>query len=312
MLIQHITRLQQYLVLSWLGGLAALLAQSSMAREAPELHFEAPVALSAQVEQLDTIDREPLIEAMELLGLNDPGPPIRVILALEGSAEARRAPSWAVAYAVGGASLVVVIPSRVPGYPDNSIESVLTHEIAHVLIARTTQYAPIPRWFNEGLAIHLAREWRFEDRARVAFATLRREGVALSEIERRFHGGAQSASSAYALSAAFMRFLFDRHGPFVAARIAGRMRAGRSFESAFREATGTTVPLEERRFWRHLNLWNRWIPFFTSSATLWMLITALAMWAFKRRRERDAVQVAAWEEEERRHLEQISTDSWVH
>ena len=47
-----------------------------------------------------------------------------------------------------------------------------------------------------------------------------------------------------------------------------------------------------------------------------MLITLLALWAFRRRRQRDAEQLAAWDEEERQRLEQIlaesSTDSWVH
>ena len=296
---------------AWFLGLLVG-AAAAAARQPPELRFEAPAALARQVDELADFDRGALLAAMDLLGLDSGGPPIRVVLAPEGSAEARRAPSWAVAYAIGGASLVVLIPSRVPGYPDDSIESVLLHEIVHVLIARAARHREVPRWFNEGLAIHAAREWRFEDRARVALATLRRDGVALAEIERRFRAGAHSAASAYALSAAFLRFLFDRHGPFLAARIFDYLAAGHSFEGAFRRAAGTTLELEEQRFWRHLDLWNRWVPFLTSSATLWMLITGLALWAFRRRRQRDAEQLAAWEEEERRQLEQLSTGGWVH
>ncbi|MEM7356987.1 MAG: hypothetical protein AAF657_39600 [Acidobacteriota bacterium] len=284
----------------------------SLARQPPDLRFEAPERLAPLVDRLEQLDSQLLLDAMTLLGLEDAGPPIRVVLAPEGSREARRAPSWAVAYAVGGASLVVLIPSRVPGYPDPSLEAVLRHEIAHVLIARAAGHRPVPRWFNEGLAIRAAREWGFEDRARVAVATVRRDGVALPEIERRFQAGAHSAASAYALSTAFVRFLLDRHGSFVAARIFDQLAAGHAFPQAFHRATGATVAMEEERFWRHLNLWNKWIPFLSSSATLWMLITALALWAFKRRRQRDAEQVAAWEEEERRQLEQISTGGWVH
>ncbi len=288
-----------------------LLAPEATAEGVPELRFEAPETLAAQVEQLADIDRDTLVAAMRLIGLDDPGPPIRVMLAPEGSRAARRAPSWAVAYAIGGAGLVVLIPSRVPGYPDHSIESVLLHEVTHVLIARAAGHREVPRWFNEGLAIHAAREWRFEDQARVTYATIRRDGVALAEIERRFQAGRHSASSAYALSAAFMRFLFDRHGSLVAARIFDHLAQGHSFRQAFRQATGTTLALAERRFWRHLDIWNRWVPFFSSSATLWMLITALALWAFKRRRERDAEQMAVWEEEDQRRVEHLSTDGWI-
>ncbi|MEM7585225.1 MAG: hypothetical protein AAF560_17680 [Acidobacteriota bacterium] len=286
-------------------------AEATVSDRLPELRFESVPALARQVAALEQFDRQPLLDAMHLLGLQEGGLPIRVVVAQEGSVEARRAPSWAVAYAISGAGLVVLIPSRVPGYPDNSLETVLIHEIAHVLIGRAAGHRPIPRWFNEGLAIHAAREWSFEDRARVAFATVRRDGVSLAEIERRFRAGSHSAQSAYALSAAFMRFLRDRYGYFVAANILDHVALGLPFPQAFERATGTTLAAAELRFWSHLDLWNKWVPFLTSSATLWMLIMMLALWAFRRRQQRDAEQLAAWEAEEQRQLERATTTPWV-
>ena len=281
-------------------------------RRPPELRFEAPPRLAPQAERLSQLDRTPLLATMDLLGLHEPGPPIRVVLAPEDTPAARRAPSWAVAYAVSGAGLVVLIPSRVPVYPDSSLETVLHHEIAHVLIDRAAGHNAVPRWFNEGLAIHAAREWQLEDRARVSLATLRRGGVTLAELERRFHAGSHSASSAYALSAAFVRYVVDRHGALVTAKIFDHVAAGRSFEDAYHRATGTSLAAEEQAFWRHLDLWSKWVPLLGSSTTLWMLITALALWAFKRRRERDAEQLAAWDLEDRQQLESATTGEWVH
>ena len=297
------------------------LALPAAAREPPELRFEAPPVLAPQVERLENLDPAGLVTIMEILGLAQPGPPIRVQLAKEGSPAARNAPSWAVAYAFGGAGLVVLIPSRVPGYPDHSLEAVLRHEIAHVLIARAAHHRGVPRWFNEGLAIHSARDWGFEDRARLTLATVRRGGVALDDLDQRFQGGQHSASSAYALSAAFVRYLLDQHGPFVASRILERIAQGLTFKQAFARTVGNSLEAEEVRFWRHLDIWNKWVPLLSSSTTLWLLITLLALWAFKRRRERDAEQLAAWDEEERRRLEQvvletsgrdISSNSWIH
>ncbi len=309
---------------------AVLLAAPAAGREPPELRFEAPAVLAPQVARLEQLGAADLVPIMDLLGLDRPGPPITVQLAREGSPEARRAPSWAVAYAFGGAGLVVLIPSRVPGYPDHTLDAVLRHEIAHVLIARAARHRGIPRWFNEGLAIHASRDWGLEDRARLTLATLRRAGVALDDLDRRFQGGSHSATSAYALSAAFVRFLLDRHGPFVAARIFDQMARGHAFEEAFRHAVGSSLAAEESRYWRHLDIWSKWVPLLSSSTTLWILITMLALWAFKRRRERDAEQRLAWEEEEMR-LEQsrqrradgaqsrqrradgtTSTDTWIH
>ncbi len=297
-----------FLVLLALGT-----ALPAAARVPPELIFEAPAVLAPQVERLEQLDPAGLLPIMDLLGLDRPGPPIRVQLAREGSPAARRAPSWAVAYAVGGAGLVVLMPSRVPSYPDHTLETVLRHEVAHVLIARAARgHGRVPRWFNEGLAIHGSRDWGFEDRARLTLATVRRGGIALGDLDRRFAGGQHSASGAYALSAAFVRYLLDEHGPFVASRIFDQMATGGAFESAFRRAVGHSLEAEERRFWRHLDIWSKWVPLLSSSTTLWILITMLSLWAFKRRRERDAEQLATWDEEERRRQSQVSTDTWIH
>ncbi len=281
-------------------------------RQPPELHFEAPVRLTSQAEQLSDLDRAPLLATMDLLGLENPGPPIRVVLAPEDTPAARRAPSWAVAYAVSGAGLVVLIPSRVPAYPDRSLETVLHHEIAHVLISRAAGHHGVPRWFNEGLAVHAAREWQLEDRARVSLATFRRGGITLAELDRRFQAGAHSAAGAYALSAAFVRYVVDRHGALVTARIFDHLADGRTFGDAYHHATGASLSADESRFWRHLDLWSKWVPLLGSSTTLWMLITTLALWAFKRRRERDAQQLEVWDLEERQQLERASTSDWVH
>ncbi len=294
---------------------AAVSCPAAGARQPPELRFEAPAGLAPQALRLEKLDPDSLRSIMILLGMDEPGPPIRVLLAREGSSDARRAPSWAVAYAFGGAGLVVLIPSRVPGYPDKTLETVLRHEVAHVLIARAAGYRSVPRWFNEGLAIHGARDWGFEDRARLTLATVRRGGVALADLDRRFQAGSHSAAGAYALSAAFVRFLLDRHGRLVAARILGQIAQGRSFHEAFRRATGSTLAVEEGRFWRHLDIWSKWVPLLSSSTTLWMMITVLALWAFRRRRQRDAELLAAWDEEERRQAQASatsSTDTWVH
>ena len=74
--------------------------------------------------------------------------------------------------------------------------------------------------------------------------------------------------------------------------------SGLPFENAFVRATGTTLAVAEQTFWERQTFWYRWVPFLTSSMVLWILITLLALWAMRRRRQRDAAQKAAWEAEE--------------
>lgn len=248
---------------------------------------------------------------MRAVGLRQPGPPIRVQIVAEGTPEARLPPSWSVAYAFGASGKIVLIPSRVPSYPDDRLTGVLRHEIAHVLIARAAGRREIPRWFNEGLAIIVSREWRMTDHAHLLAANLRRGDLSLDELDRQFQGGAHSAGSAYALSAAFVRFLLDQYGNDVAAWILRRVAAGESFESACHRALGIPLSKALEAFAHHLDLWHKWIPVLSSGTTLWTGITLLALWAFRRRRKRDLEIKEQWLEEERRELAPEPTE-WIH
>ncbi len=292
--------------------LVALAGPVSAADPLPQLEFVAPEALQNLATQLAQTDHAARRELVASLGLSDPGPPIRVILAPNGSLEARRAPSWSLGYAISPASLVVLLVDRVPAYPDHSLEQVLRHEIAHVLIHRAAGGQPIPRWLDEGLAIYWAREWGIDDRGRVWLATVRHDTLALDRLNQDFQAGPTGAGRAYALATAFVRDLIAQQGPQVGARILQRVRSGAPFPLAFEQATGLTLGSAEAEFWSRLDFWNRWVPFLTSSTTLWLLITGLALVAFKRRRDLDRAQIARWEAEETRVLlAEETSDRWV-
>ncbi len=279
----------------------------------PELQFlPATEKLAPLAERLDAgLDREQLAKVAELVGLDETGPPIPVHLVPEGTIAAKRAPSWGVAYATSSGH-IVLLPSRVPGYPNRRIENVLVHEVAHVLIYRASRGGHVPRWFHEGLALYAARGWGLEDRTRLIWGTVRGHGSALDALEEQFHRGRVSANRAYAFAGAFVRYLVDEHGRDTPALILDGVAEGKSFAGAVHDATGLTLAEVEASYFRHLDFWNKWVPFLTSSTTLWILISLLAIYAFKRRRDRDAQILARWdEEEEQRELAETSTDGWV-
>lgn len=289
-------------LLLFLAGAASVGAQidsSPAVRVPPRVVYEIEPGLEGVLDRLAGFDEAQLLPAMELLGLDDPGPPIRVQVVSEGSTAARRAPSWAVAYAFGSGGFVVLIPSRVPVYPDGDLVGVLRHEILHVLVARAGGRYQVPRWFNEGIAVVAAREWRLGDRGRVVLEAFRRDATSMSDVELGFSGGQHSASRAYAVSAAFVRWLLDTEGQRSVARILDHVAEGETFRTAVRSATGTSLVDLERTFWRDFDFWNRWVPFLTSSGALWLVVSALAVVAFYRRRQRDLELLDQWDEEER-------------
>jgi len=262
----------------------------------PPLEIEAPPALAAARARLDSFDPRRLAGIVELVGLADPGPAIRVVLASEASQWAREAPQGAAGLAFGPVGLIVLFPGRAPAYPHDTLEDVLRHEVAHVLITRAAGGRTIPRWFHEGLAMSAERAWGLEDRTRLVYELTLGSHVTLDDIDRFFTGDGPVRTRAYALAGAFVRDLLHYHGSSAAAEILERGR-GTGFEAGFKEVTGVTLLDAEAAFWRRQRLWTTWVPFLTSTTALWMIVTLLAVYAIRKRRQRRATLRQRWAEE---------------
>ncbi len=278
-------------------GLA--LASMAVGQEAPSLAVEAPPELARQAAAVKALEKGEWASLLQLVGLAEPGRPIRVVLAPEESRLASNVPSWVSGYAAPELDTLVLFPGRVPSYPDRNLETLLHHEVAHLLLARAAGGKPVPRWFNEGTATVAAREWGVEDGARVALATIGRGPRSLPEVDASFSGDRAAASRGYAVSAALVRYLLRRNGEDVVSHILARVSRGAEFDDAIEATTGETLSGFARGYFRRETFWTTWVPFLTSSTVLWMAITLLALLAIKRRRERDEALREAWAEEER-------------
>jgi len=259
---------------------------------------EAPADLRAVARRLDGWQPERLAGFQQLIGLDDAGPAIRVVLATEESVVAIGAPAWIAGYARGD-GLIVLFPARVPVYPNASLDELLGHEVAHVLVARAAGGRLVPRWFNEGLAMLAEEGWSWGDRSRAALALMRSEDGGLALLDGKFAGSRAEVSGAYALSAAIVRSFVQRYGRAMPAGVLARVARGEGFGEAFLTTTGVALAEAEHDFWRRHVIWHRWLPFVGSSATLWIGVTLLALVAILRRRARDRALAEKWEAEER-------------
>jgi hypothetical protein len=284
-----------------LVGTAALLGAAVAFSAPPRLVVEAPPALAAYAREVERFDPNVFFPAMELTGLWEPGD-VRVVVAPEGSPLARRAPSWAVAYADPPAGMVVLIPTRTPVWPDDGLPDVVRHEVAHVLTFRAAGGRMAPRWFDEGLAMAAGRERVIEDDFREALAILTGPRLRFAQVDGLFQGGRSDANRAYSLSSAFFADLLARHGSAFPRRVLRRMAEGEPFEEAFRSATGIAFRDETAAFWTSRRSLERWLPIVTSTTAVWLGIVFLSAWAVRVVRGRKAVRVAAWEAEERAAL----------
>ena len=279
------------------AGLALVLALGVAATPSPTLEVEAPPGLQAAAARVRAAAPD-LTPVLGLLG--EPSPParVRVVLAEESSELASHVPSWVAAYALPSLDTIVVFPARTPTYPDRNLPTLLTHELAHLLVHRASGGARLPRWFEEGVATVAAREWGLEDGARFAAAVIGPGPTSLAEVERAFTLDPGQVARSYALSAALVRYLLRLGGADAVAVLLAQVRRGETFGAAFLHTAGRPLDRFEADFFGDEVFWRTWVPFLSSTAALWMLITFLALVAIWRRRQRDAIIRARWAEEE--------------
>jgi len=281
--------------------LVFLLPLSAAAEEPVRLLMETPPGLPPAASRLSGEPHPWMARVMDLVGIPEPGPPIRVILAPESSPLAREVPSWVSGYTDGVSNIVVLLPERTPSYPDGGLEEVLAHEVAHVLIYRASAGRSVPRWFNEGVAMLAGRSWRLRDQTQLALGLLSGEKVPLWKLDDLFLGDRWQVERAYALAGALVQDLLDRYGTGLPSALFSRVASGLSFDEALRRTTGATLLDVGESFWARQGVLKRWIPILTSTAVLWFGITVLAIVAaVKRRRDRAAEAERLAAEEARR------------
>lgn len=280
--------------------LSLLLFVSPGARQPPEslqLQLEAPPELAAVRMRLEALPDGSFAD-IEQFDASNPEPPIHVVLVPETSELARRVSQWISGFAVGESSLVVLFPARAPGYPDETLEDVLRHEVAHVLMWRATGGRPVPRWFDEGVAMEVERQRRWQDQTQLFYQLVTGGETDLQHLERLFDGGPSNQTRAYALAGAFVDDLLRQHGRNTVRDTLMRVHSGTDFDTAFAAVTGSSPSHAEAEFWRSQRMWTSWVPIVSSTTTLWVGVTLLALLAIYMRRRRNREIEEEWAKED--------------
>jgi hypothetical protein len=282
--------------------LALCLVQASwhgLEAQIPELDIRSSDNLAGVAADLRAMTAEELQDlAAWALPRNQDNSPVVVLLVDEKSIAARSAPAWVSGYALPHRNLLVLFPQRVPAYPHGSLRALLRHELVHILLHRSTGQPDLPRWFEEGVATVAARPWSVADGGRLVLGSWRHPASSLRDLDQFFAGNPAQVRSAYALSAFAVQDLVRRQGQEVVPRILEEIEGGASFSQAFRQATGRSLKAFEDLIFRRQRFLYRWLPFLTSSGTLWLGITALVLLAVARKKQQNARKMELWDLED--------------
>jgi hypothetical protein len=202
-----------------------------------------------------------------------------------------------VAYPAFGVILLTLAAPDSFEAPD--LEAVLTHELSHVAVHRAVAGNPLPRWFEEGVAIYEAGEYRIPRMQALMGATLSKNLVPLASLSDRFPSRPFEVNVAYAQSADMVSFLRHEDDGQRFRELIHRLRAGASFEDGVSDVFGQSLPYLET-LWRE-KLLDRYqaLPLLVGGSSIMALIAIFAIFAAVKRKARDRKRLAEWAAEER-------------
>jgi len=176
-----------------------------------------------------------------------------------------------------------------------SIEKVLPHEAAHVLIARAVGSAlpAVPLWLNEGIAEYAAGRTASQADPVWLRAIGQGKSLRLEELDHAIGQHGENAGLAYAQAASLVSFLVAQRGEGVITDLLHSIAASRDFEESLRQVTGWQ-PDEMEIAWRTAaaRRW-RW-PLLFQSQAVWLglmvllFLAGLARYLRQRRRRQEA------------------------
>lgn len=252
-------------------------------------------------------------EIVSTIGYNPPG---KIEILLAGPEEITAEESvlktwispWAAAVAIPERRLIILkTRGQRAGQPFEP-EKTLAHELAHMVLGPATGHHPIPPWLNEGLAMFLAREWKFQHTFILFKASISGSLPHLSELDRNFAGNVEEVRLAYGLSFSFIAFLLESFGTNRLQEWIGRIGSGQEWEEAFSRSFSADFYQAEKEWRKKLKLRYAWAPFIFSGTGIWFLLTLLFILGYLAQRRRAAEKLDRWRQEEGYYFPEAEDD----
>jgi Peptidase MA superfamily len=207
----------------------------------------------------------------------------------------RRPPPWAIGLAYPSEGIVVAAYRRGP--VPSSLDSVVTHELAHLALGAALGERA-PRWLHEGFSYLHSSDFSLDRTRTLTGMAWTGDVIPLAELDRSFPAAENAAARAYAESYDFVAFL-ARRGRWPFREFLAKLARGTPIDKAARAvfAAGIADLFDE---WRE-SLRQRYmaLPAGMLGLAIWVFAALLLVLAYLRKRRLGKATMARWEEEER-------------
>lgn len=209
-----------------------------------------------------------------------------------------RPPKYAAGLAFPGYHLVLMTEEPVHAGSRHELLEVFHHELAHIALADALGAGSVPRWFNEGFAIHESGEALGDRLQTLGMASLGRRLMPLAELSRTFPEDETGASIAYAQAADIVRYL-RKDGQEARFRdVLTRVAQGQEFKAALADAYSADLMTIESEWLEDVARRYSFWPILLGGSTLWIFGLGLLVAGYVRRRKRASRKLAEWAEQE--------------
>ncbi len=209
-------------------------------------------------------------------------------------------PAYATGVAYSSLHLVLItLTAPGPATDGTDVEEVFRHELAHIALQDATLGHHVPRWFNEGFAIHASGESPYLRWKTLESASLAKQILPLSELDEGFPNDNYEVSVAYAESADFVRFLVRDGDEGRFSTLVSHVRKGTPFERALGDAYTTNLRKLEFQWREDLSRRFTLLPVVLGGSLLWVLMAGILVLAYMKKRRKAKETLVRWEREER-------------
>ncbi len=193
---------------------------------------------------------------------------------------------------------IIVLKSPRWARSSGTLKTLVMHEVMHIVLGQMTDHAPLPRWFNEGVAIYFSGEPGYLEGRIISRAQVANQLIPLDAIDAVLTFQQGRAHLAYFESFLAVSFMVEQYGESAIRELLETVRRVRDFRYAFQKTFGQTLPAFEREWRFYLEKKYRWSIFLEFDTLLWLGIIVLFLLIFIIILIRNRRTMARWEAED--------------
>ena len=264
------------------------------------IQISAPDVDRAVVERTRTVLEGAITELKRALPPGDTPISIHICATLDDFKKlaGNYARSNASGIAIPARGIIVVKAPHLLHSPGGDYEGTLRHELIHVLLGRNVKEGNIPRWLDEGIAMHVSREYRWESLWQVGEMYFRNAIIPYSDLESVLEqpGTEMEFGNTYAQSLSMTRYLIERLGEEVFWDFVADMRA-EHFSDVLHSRLAMR-PLDFYDAWHDSLKSISWTVSIVSGVTLFQLAALLTIYVYWKKRRAGLVKMRQWARED--------------